>query len=66
MNPEIIAKFDQAGAGMREVSGILAQMAKPLIELGVSPEAAASLSLELTQTMLAASTPVRNSDSDDG
>lgn len=66
MNPETIAKFDQAGAGMREVATILASMAEPLIALHVPPEAAAALALELMQTMLTASTPVRNEDSDDG
>ena len=52
MNPSNVAAFDQAGAGMRECARILAEMAKPLIVLGVEPGQASTLALELMQTML--------------
>ena len=52
MNPEDVAKFDQAGAGFRECAAILAGMARELLPLGLAPNDAAAIALELMQTVL--------------
>ena len=48
-----LAKFDQAGASMNAIAQILASMALPLKEFGLSPVEAVQVALELLQTMLA-------------
>lgn len=52
MNPNEVARMDQAGAGMRETSEILASMARPIIAEGVPAEPAFRIALELMQTVL--------------
>ena len=64
MNPNTVAAFDQAGAGMRECASILAEMSKPLIGLGIDPSSAAALALELMQTMLLHADALKGSDND--
>ena len=52
MNPDQVAKFDQAGAGFRQCSEMLVQMAQPFIQIGLGIPEAIAVALELMQTVL--------------
>ena len=62
MDPALIAKLDQAGAGLRETAEIVAAMAERFIEVGAKPNQALNHAISLLIQLLWANHPVEDLD----